>query len=221
MVAFGPRTDAPANLDAADRKAIPGNLRQPASAADQYFIETGLSTVPVSELVGPDRRIRHFKPVAGELYPRAIRQSDEELSAQLQSGESLRILFWQSRGVGCSSANAIPRGRPVEASARGWGFFWLGHLSQAGTKEVPGKNYFTCRETQKGRNLQGPGKKYFLNATTPCNRHGRMGASRCRLGRDGCPQPSADRPTSPASLIVSNRRHVPECVADAWTPCVQ
>lgn len=49
-------------------KAILNNLRQLAAASDQYFLETGLETVKLEQLVGPDNYIRKLTPVDGEDY---------------------------------------------------------------------------------------------------------------------------------------------------------
>lgn len=50
-------------------KAIVNNLRQIASAADQYMLETGNNTVNVgADLIGPDKYIRSIESVAGETY---------------------------------------------------------------------------------------------------------------------------------------------------------
>ena len=57
-------------------KAITNNLRQLASAADQYFIEFGVTTVDSSRLVGTEAN-KYVKPipaVAGETYPTSISQ---------------------------------------------------------------------------------------------------------------------------------------------------
>ena len=53
------------------QKALNNNLRQLASAADQYFLEQGVSTVTVGQLIGPGptKYIKELKPVAGENYP--------------------------------------------------------------------------------------------------------------------------------------------------------
>jgi type IV pilus assembly protein PilA len=52
-------------------KAVTNNLRQLAGAADQYFLEAGVSSVASSVLVGTSstQYIREIKVVAGEIYP--------------------------------------------------------------------------------------------------------------------------------------------------------
>jgi type IV pilus assembly protein PilA len=50
------------------QNAVTNNLRQIASAADQYFIQNGVTTVPYTELVGADKFIKNISPIAGEDY---------------------------------------------------------------------------------------------------------------------------------------------------------
>ena len=60
--------------DTSQTKAITNNLRQLASAADQYFLENGVTTVSSTELVGTDKFIKAVDQVAGETYPSSIAQ---------------------------------------------------------------------------------------------------------------------------------------------------
>ena len=55
-------------------KAITNNLRQLASAADQYFIENGVTVAAQTELLGTDKYVKTLNPVAGETYPATITQ---------------------------------------------------------------------------------------------------------------------------------------------------
>jgi type IV pilus assembly protein PilA len=50
-------------------KAVLNNARQLAAAADQYYMETGKSTVLYGMLVGSSSYIKEFATVAGETYP--------------------------------------------------------------------------------------------------------------------------------------------------------
>lgn len=50
-------------------KTVINNARQLTSAADQYFLEKGVSTVAYSELVGAGKYITSIKSVASETYP--------------------------------------------------------------------------------------------------------------------------------------------------------
>ena len=65
-------TGTPASPE--QQKAVMNNLRQLAAAADQYFLEQGVSKVTVAQLVGPEpgKFIKVIKPAAGESYPGAM-----------------------------------------------------------------------------------------------------------------------------------------------------
>lgn len=54
---------------ASQDKAVLNNARQLSSAADQYFLESGVSTANVSDLVGTTQYIKALNTVASELYP--------------------------------------------------------------------------------------------------------------------------------------------------------
>ena len=58
-------------------KAIRNNLRQLASGADQYFIENGVTTVLLSDIVGEDAYVGSLDVVAGETYPATITQGTD------------------------------------------------------------------------------------------------------------------------------------------------
>ena len=55
-------------------KAVLNNLRQLSAAADQYFLENGVSTVASSNLVGPSAYVKALNTVAGESYPTGYTQ---------------------------------------------------------------------------------------------------------------------------------------------------
>lgn len=60
----------------AQDRAVLNNLRQISSAADQYFLENGLTEVETSVLVGSNstQYIRHVTPIASESYVSPIMQ---------------------------------------------------------------------------------------------------------------------------------------------------
>jgi type IV pilus assembly protein PilA len=60
---------------ASQNKAVLNNARQLSSAADQYFMESGVSTVTLSDLVGPTTYIKALNSVASENYPSAYTAS--------------------------------------------------------------------------------------------------------------------------------------------------
>ena len=57
-------------------KAVTNNLRQLGGAADQYFLEKGVSSVNTTDLVGSDatQYIKTVTPVAGETYATTLLQ---------------------------------------------------------------------------------------------------------------------------------------------------
>src|SRR5947208_95036 len=55
-------------------KAVLNNARQLSAAADQYFLENGVSTVDITGLVGATNYVKAVNTVAGETYPTAYTQ---------------------------------------------------------------------------------------------------------------------------------------------------
>lgn len=56
-------------------KAVFQNARQIAAAADQYFMENGVSAVDMvslTELIGTTAYLKSFQPIAGETYPTTL-----------------------------------------------------------------------------------------------------------------------------------------------------
>lgn len=75
-------------------KAVTNNLRQIASAADQYFLEEGKTEVNIEDLVGPDKYLRKLEPVAGESYEgMVISTSDKAIEVELEDGTVVSIPF--------------------------------------------------------------------------------------------------------------------------------
>jgi type IV pilus assembly protein PilA len=50
-------------------KAVLNNARQLSAASDQYFLENGVSSVVLSNLVGPLAYVKAINTVANETYP--------------------------------------------------------------------------------------------------------------------------------------------------------
>jgi len=50
-------------------RTVLNNARQISSAADQYFMEMGVSTVALATLVGQTSYIKELKTIASETYP--------------------------------------------------------------------------------------------------------------------------------------------------------
>ena len=59
---------------ASQDKAVLNNARQLSSAADQYFMESGVSTVTLFDLIGPTTYIKALNSVASETYPAGFSQ---------------------------------------------------------------------------------------------------------------------------------------------------
>ena len=55
-------------------KAVLNNARQLSAAADQYFLENGVSTVASGNLVGSDKYVKAINTVASETYPTSFTQ---------------------------------------------------------------------------------------------------------------------------------------------------
>jgi type IV pilus assembly protein PilA len=55
-------------------KAVLNNARQLSSASDQYFLESGNSTVAIGDIVGPSNYVKALNLVANETYPDAFTQ---------------------------------------------------------------------------------------------------------------------------------------------------
>jgi len=50
-------------------KTVLNNARQLSAAADQYYLENGVSSVDQASLVGPTNYVKSLNLVAGETYP--------------------------------------------------------------------------------------------------------------------------------------------------------
>lgn len=80
--------------ETSQEKAVTNNLRQIASAAQQYFLEEGKNEVRIEDLIGPDKYIRSLEPVAAESYEgMVITTSDESISVTLGNGDVVSIDF--------------------------------------------------------------------------------------------------------------------------------
>jgi type IV pilus assembly protein PilA len=55
-------------------KAILNNARQLSAASDQYYLENGVSTVTLGDLVGPTTYVKALNSVALESYPQGFSQ---------------------------------------------------------------------------------------------------------------------------------------------------
>ncbi len=55
-------------------KAVLNNARQLSAASDQYYLENGVTTVTLTDLVGPTTYIKALNTVAQEAYPSYLTQ---------------------------------------------------------------------------------------------------------------------------------------------------
>jgi type IV pilus assembly protein PilA len=55
-------------------KAVLNNARQLSAASDQYYLENGVSTVVLTDLVGPTTYVKALNSVALESYPTGFSQ---------------------------------------------------------------------------------------------------------------------------------------------------
>ena len=59
---------------ASQDKTVLNNARQISGAADQYYLENGVSTVVLTDLVGPTTYVKALNSVALETYPTGFSQ---------------------------------------------------------------------------------------------------------------------------------------------------
>jgi type IV pilus assembly protein PilA len=55
-------------------KAVLNNARELSAAGDQYYLENGVSSVVISQLIGPTSYIKALNTVASESYPAGFSQ---------------------------------------------------------------------------------------------------------------------------------------------------
>lgn len=94
-------------LTFAAARAIYSNLRQIASAADQFYLEAGKTTATLADLVGETKYIRNLVPVAGEDYATLqLVQGNERLAVTAPSGET--VIYDAGAGAGGSFYGVKP-----------------------------------------------------------------------------------------------------------------
>jgi len=74
---------------AAQDKSILNQARQLGSSADQYYLEKGLSTVAITDLVGDGKYLRTLSTICRENYPEFFTQG-VIISVTTLNGESTR-----------------------------------------------------------------------------------------------------------------------------------
>ena len=72
-------------------KLVLDNARMLTDAADQYFLENGVTTEKLTDLVGPNHKVKELKIVAGEKYPEVYTQG---VPITITGGEGKRTLTY-------------------------------------------------------------------------------------------------------------------------------
>jgi type IV pilus assembly protein PilA len=73
-------------------KAVTNNMRQLGAAADQYFLENGVSTVSLTALVGSSFYVKALSTVANESYPLAFTQGSAIIVTNISLSRTLTYL---------------------------------------------------------------------------------------------------------------------------------
>ena len=61
---------------ASQDKTVLNNARQISAAADQYYLENGVSSVNLTDLIGPTNYVKSLNLVANETYPTSCTQGE-------------------------------------------------------------------------------------------------------------------------------------------------
>ena len=72
-------------------KAVLNNARQLSAGADQYYLENGVSTCSLSELIGPTSYVKALNTVANETYPTNFTQG---VTITIQSIAGVRTITY-------------------------------------------------------------------------------------------------------------------------------
>ena len=89
--------------------AVYNNLRMLSAAADQYYLENGVSSTDFDSLVGPNKLIKSVTPVAGEDYRSLTFRQGLPLTVHLPDG---RVISYPQPGS--KSATPMPRPAPLQ-----------------------------------------------------------------------------------------------------------
>jgi type IV pilus assembly protein PilA len=72
-------------------KAVLNNARQLSAGADQYYLENGVSTVTLTDLLGPTSYVKALNTVANETYPTSFTQG---VTVTIQSVAGTRTITY-------------------------------------------------------------------------------------------------------------------------------
>ena len=73
-------------------KAVTNNMRQLGAAADQYFLEQGVATVAIANLVGSSAYVKALSTVANESYPLTFTQGNPIIVTNVALSRTLTYL---------------------------------------------------------------------------------------------------------------------------------
>jgi type IV pilus assembly protein PilA len=73
-------------------KSVTNNMRQLAAAADQYFLEQGVSAAQISSLIGSSAYIKALSTVANEAYPTDYTQGTPVIVSGIAGARTLTYM---------------------------------------------------------------------------------------------------------------------------------
>ena len=73
-------------------KAVTNNMRQLGAAADQYFLEQGVSAAQISSLIGSSAYIKALSTVANEAYPTDYTQGTPVIVSGIAGARTLTYM---------------------------------------------------------------------------------------------------------------------------------
>jgi type IV pilus assembly protein PilA len=73
-------------------KAVTNNMRQLGAAADQYFLEAGVSSAALASLVGSSAYVKALSTVANESYPLFFTQGSPVIVSGIANARTLTYL---------------------------------------------------------------------------------------------------------------------------------
>jgi hypothetical protein len=78
----------PGNVEV--KRMVLNNLRQLSAAADQFYLENGVSTASYEQLVGPNKYVREVRSADGEDYRTLVFKQGQELLVTTRNGLTIR-----------------------------------------------------------------------------------------------------------------------------------